>query len=183
MGPVLLCSTPSRKVRLQPQVRLPRHRDSCRPRRLRQNKQRLPGQLSFRHLVGSLIRLWHCRCRRLQALRRRQASICLWRRLSLRRQALTCFRLVQLFRPQNLRLLRKARRISPLRSQPPAWGAVGPAVLAMPPARLLQAKAARPATSLQLVRGKAVRLKLALRELKLALRELRPALRRPGRRS
>lgn len=56
-------------------------------------------------------------------------------------------------------------------------------MLAMPPARLLQAKAARPATSLQLVRGKAVRLKLALRELKLALRELRPASRRPGRRS
>lgn len=63
-------------------------------------------------------------------------------------------------------------------------------MLAMPPARLLQAKAARPATSLQLVRGKAVRLKLALRELKLALRELklalrelRPALHRPGRRS
>ena len=48
---------------------------------------------------------------------------------------------------------------------------------AMPPARLLQAKAAWPATSLRLVRIKAARLKLALRELKLALRELKLMLR------
>lgn len=58
-----------------------------------------------------------------------------------------------------------------------------PAMPATLPAQLPRAKAIRLATSVRLVRSKAARLKLALRELKLALRELKLMLRRLGRHS